>query len=295
MSLNNFNSKPIEEYIHTTCKFLGKETLLRLTSGKYARSILSYLLSGGKTPVEIMAAIEVAHSATLFHDDVIDKDETRRGFKSLHLVKNNKWAILDGDLSLIQSIQMINSLKDNALTHYFLKTIEDTCKGEILQQRSMSETDYSFDKYYETVLLKTGSFFGFAAVSGIYYRNQKNQIDPEEINLLFRNLGGIYQMMDDFEDCFIEETALSDFTNNNLTLPFVILFGSVNPAEFLALEIEEKRKVLESHNVQVICQDIIDSKLETLQNELSSFISSELSNEVMNVFIRKNEKNRNYR
>jgi len=151
--------------------------------------------------------IELLHTATLVHDDVIDDAHFRRGRFSINSLWKNKIAVLMGDFLLSKGLSL--GLKDNDVNIllYTSMAVEKISEGEILQMQKSRNLDITEQDYYDIIKRKTGSLFGccfqLAAISN-------NEIKKEKIEILYNiglKIGMVFQIKDD----------ILDYTSNSIT------------------------------------------------------------------------------
>jgi heptaprenyl diphosphate synthase len=175
--------------------------------------------------IQIAAAIETLHIATLIHDDVIDDADSRRGEPSLHALHGRKRAVLMGDYLLSRCFSMIaggtsrtNALRLAAATGHLVR-------GEIGQLHDVSSDCFSRRSYLRRIAGKTAMLFGLSLVTGA----TENKANPREVFLLQRigySLGMAFQVIDDILDLTSQRESLgkpaaSDLQSGIYTLPVI--------------------------------------------------------------------------
>ncbi len=220
-----------------------------LPGGKRVRSILCILaceLSGG-TPDEALhaaSAIELAHSFSLVHDDIVDGDDLRRGKESLWKKYGNSVAINSGDglfslsYSEILKIDVDSEILVRVMKE-FSKSIIKMCEGQSLDLDFESREKVSLDEYIEMSSLKTGAFLEASAlIGGILGGASDAQL--EALSLYSKNWGLAFQLWDDFIDFSSETTGKtqnSDIKRGKKT--------SVVCHALSSLESEDRKKLLD--------------------------------------------------
>jgi octaprenyl-diphosphate synthase len=177
---------------------------------------------------ELAAAVELVHSATLLHDDVIDEGMERRGSVTSRRRYGNGVSVLSGDLLLIDALErarrVSQSLGEPRLLSELMVTLRRLVEGEIIQLRGRSELDMSEATYYRVLSDKTASLFSFAARAG----GLLALAPPEACDALARygeSLGIAFQLVDDVLDYSSERTGktlYADVVEGKLTLPLVL-------------------------------------------------------------------------
>ncbi len=195
-----------------------------MSSGKRIRSLFAldiYYQYYKIIPIhiyKILALVELIHFGSLLHDDVIDKNNVRRGKRSVYNLYGSKKTILLGDYLLIKIFNEITkSHFDQCIIDRFIKTASAIAYGACFEQNL--NTTCCFKDYIKTVSLKTSSLFRFASTIGL--RNLEN---ISKIGIYATCFGIIYQVQNDLDDYNIEIFENSeDYIQNNVTYPFIKL------------------------------------------------------------------------
>jgi len=179
--------------------------------------------------------IELLHTATLVHDDVVDDADTRRGLASINAVWKNKVSVLMGDYLLSRGLLL--SLKYN--DHYFLNSTSNAVKrmseGELLQIQKSRQLDINEETYIKIISDKTGSLFSACTDIGA-----ASTIADQEIRNLLKtygeNVGLAFQIRDDLLDYLGRKNILgkstgSDIKEKKLTLPLIYALQNSNRHE----------------------------------------------------------------
>ena len=211
------------------------------TGGKRLRALLTLGTaklcgySKGSRDVNLAACIELIHSATLMHDDVIDQGVIRRGKATLNKVWNNQSSILIGDYLLSRCFEMMVEDGNLEVLKLLSSTSSKIAQGEVLQLQHKNEVDMLEETYLKIISSKTAELFAAATkVGGIL-----SDVDNKEKNALEfygRNLGLTFQIADDTLD-YNSELKLfgkkigQDFFEGKITLPIILLFQKLNSTE----------------------------------------------------------------
>ncbi|MDH3215379.1 MAG: polyprenyl synthetase family protein [Candidatus Krumholzibacteria bacterium] len=204
--------------------------------GKRLRPILMILSStaAGKsrsteapTPlIELAAAVELIHLATLFHDDVIDEVDSRRMKPSARVKYGNFVSVLAGDYVLSEALLLVDRSGVQNTLPEFLKTIRVLVSGESLETNHKFDFDMSEDTYFDIISEKSASLFALSCkVGGMFARSG-------HADLLGRcgwNLGMAFQMIDDLDDMLDlpNGTMDCDLRNGYLALPVIHALNSL--------------------------------------------------------------------
>ena len=197
--------------------------------GKQMRPLLVYLCAAaceGTQPRTHVAAtlIELLHTATLVHDDVVDRAETRRGFFSINALWKSKIAVLVGDYLLSRGL-LISMERDAVdLLRITSKAVEAMSEGELLQIEKARRLDITEDVYYEIIRRKTASLIAACCAAGA----ASSGADPERVEHMrsFGEAMGIaFQIKDDLLD-FAPSKATGkpkggDLKERKMTLPLI--------------------------------------------------------------------------
>jgi all-trans-nonaprenyl-diphosphate synthase len=146
------------------------------------------------------ALVEMIHTASLVHDDVIDEADTRRGIPAINVAFSNKLAILCGDFLLARASTTLASLDNHDVTRIISQVLSDLVEGEILQMKASSPADLlNFDYYIKKTYLKTGSLICNAARAAAVLSGSEYDL-IEAATDYGRHLGIAFQVIDDLLD-----------------------------------------------------------------------------------------------
>jgi len=155
----------------------------------------------------VAVAYELAHTASLVQDDIIDNSPTRHNMPTAHRLHGTTTAILLSDMMIFQMFQMLAEYSDLDITKeqlatllgYVAKSAKEAAEGEYMEMELSKKVDSTVEDYVKLAGLKTGALFGAAAASGAIVGGAK----PKAVKDMFdfgRNLGIEYQMVDDILD-----------------------------------------------------------------------------------------------
>ncbi len=223
-----------------------------LPGGKRIRPILTILSSyicNYSNPqnhhYNLAAAVELIHTATLLHDDVVDNGELRRGKKTANSIWGNKASILVGDYLLSTAFQLMvksNSIKVLDLLSNTSRIMSD---GEVMQLMNSSDIDIKEDKYIQIISQKTAILFAAATSVGAIISNSSAQ-EEQALYDFGINLGIAFQIMDDILDYSSSSNVLGkeigdDFFEGKVTLPIIIAYEKANNDEKKKLSIFSRK------------------------------------------------------
>ena len=213
---------------------------LMQTGGKRLRPLLTICSSEifgyeGKRHINLAACVELIHNATLLHDDVIDKSETRRGYKTTNAIWGNKSSILAGDYLLSRCFQMMVDDGSPEVLKILSAVSSEIAQGEILQLQFEKQVEMVEKNYIDIVSAKTASLFGASMKVGGCINDRSKQ-EKEALDSYGRNLGICFQITDDILDYSSKEQIFgkkigNDFTEGKITLPIILLFQKSNDQE----------------------------------------------------------------
>lgn len=219
--------------------------------GKQLRPILTLLCSKLKgkriDATEIAAVIEICHTASLIHDDIIDEADIRRGELSLQKKFGKEMAVYAGDFMIFSTIGR-TSLMNKPWYKKMFEKLEIMCDGEVGQFDSQFNTSITEHIYLDNIIGKTSSMFEIACGAGAY-EGKCSTNERESVQAFARNFGLLFQIRDDLMD-FIssqdisKKTIHNDFWCGYYTLPAIHTFE--NPA--YGDPLKEIAKQLQFHN-----------------------------------------------
>ena len=211
------------------------------SGGKRIRALLtmgSAKLGGyldGKRDINLAACVELIHSATLLHDDVIDESEVRRGNKTTNAIWGNQSSILVGDYLLSRCFEMMVDDGDQEILKLLSSTSSKIAQGEVLQLQHKGEADLLEENYIKIINLKTAALFAAATKVGSCISNMEKK-KKDALESYGKNLGLAFQIADDALDYFSKEKIFGkqigkDFFEGKVTLPIIIVFQKSNMIE----------------------------------------------------------------
>jgi octaprenyl-diphosphate synthase len=192
--------------------------------------ILSAKLFGyqGSRHINLAAAVEFIHTATLLHDDVVDHSDLRRGLPTANQHWDNKSSILVGDFLFSQAFMLMSEDEDLRILQILSKAAAIIAEGEVKQLSSISNLELSVENYLEIISAKTAELFAAACCSGaaIAGVNVETQAIMYNFGL---NLGIGFQILDDVLDYKANQLAIGknigdDFKEHKVTLPVILAY-----------------------------------------------------------------------
>lgn len=222
---------------------------IRKRAGKRMRPILILLMArnfGQITDVTQNAAVglELLHTASLVHDDVVDESEERRGQASVNATYDNKVAVLVGDYILSTALFCVARTHSEQIVTYLAELGRTLSDGEILQLSNIGRKDISEDVYYDVIKQKTAALFEACAGIGALSSGASEE-DVMAAKQFGQNLGIIFQIRDDIFDYYdskeIGKPTGNDMAEGKLTLPVIhaVNNGGDEDMKRLALKVKD--------------------------------------------------------
>ena len=270
------------------------------SGGKRIRALLtmgSAKLGGyldGKRDINLAACVELIHSATLLHDDVIDESKVRRGNKTTNAIWGNQSSILVGDYLLSRCFEMMVDDGDQEILKLLSSTSSKIAQGEVLQLQHKGEADLLEENYIKIINLKTAALFAAATKVGSCISNMDKK-KKDALESYGKNLGLAFQIADDALDYFSKEKIFGkqigkDFFEGKVTLPIIIVFQKSNIIERNFLTKIFKKDKREKDDFDQILKLIKKYKaLETTFKRAEYFVN--VSYDALGIFENSNEKN----
>jgi octaprenyl-diphosphate synthase len=211
------------------------------TGGKRLRALLtlgSAKLCGyskGTRDINLAACVELIHSATLMHDDVIDNGSIRRGKKTINKIWDNHSSVLVGDYLLSRCFEMMVEDGNLEVLKLLSSTSSKIAQGEVLQLQNQGEVDMLEETYLKIISAKTAELFAASTKVGAILSDMKTK-EKEALEFYGRNLGLTFQIADDTLD-YNSELKLfgkkigKDFYEGKVTLPIILLFQKTDNQE----------------------------------------------------------------
>ena len=230
---------------------------VRAKGGKRMRPILILLMAksfGKVTSVAQYAAVglELLHTASLVHDDVVDESGERRGQASVNASYNNKVAVLVGDYILSTALLNIARTNDCDIVCDLAELGRTLSNGEILQLTNIANTNFSEEVYFEVIRQKTAALFESCAVIGAKAGGADKQA-VEAARAFGRNVGVIFQIRDDIFDYYqsadLGKPTGNDMAEGKLTLPVLYALNTTGDSQMAALARKVKARNVSTEEI----------------------------------------------
>ncbi len=210
------------------------------SGGKRLRPLMVLLSAGmfqalDEQAITLAAIVELIHTVTLLHDDVVDNSALRRGQKTANALWGNQASILVGDFLYSRTFQMMVNLRNFDVLEALAKTTTVITEGEVLQLQNCHNPEMTEESYRQVITSKTGALFSAAAQTGPILTHRP----AEEINQMARfglHLGTAFQLIDDTLDYCAdpEKTGKNlgdDLAEGKLTLPLLYALKMASTTE----------------------------------------------------------------
>lgn len=254
-----------------------RRDLLRVVfaGGKRLRPTLAFLCAGAGTPAgpaldpgPLMCMLELMHTASLIHDDVVDGAGERRGVETIHKTSGVEMAVQSGDFLLAQAMQMLSFYRGTGINETLEAVSGEMCRGEFQQQRTrFSLTAQTRALYESQIRRKTSSLLAASCYTGALSGGLSRQ-DARRLERYGDRLGMAFQIQDDILDFTAPpgfgKQAGQDLRSGVFTLPVLLLKPQI-PADLWALM--EKRDKTGREVEEILCYVKASGALEEARRE----------------------------
>lgn len=303
MSQLSLIKKPIEGYLDDFIKLFNDSLShtdgllsqvlehIRSRGGKRMRPMLILLIAknyGGISSVTQHSAVglELLHTASLVHDDVVDESKERRGQASVNAEYNNKVAVLVGDYVLSTALLNVALTNNTHIVQSLAELGRTLSNGEILQLSNIQNSEFSEEVYYEVIKMKTAALFEACCEIGAMSANATEE-DLEKAKTFGRNLGIIFQIRDDIFDYYdskeIGKPTGNDMAEGKLTLPVLYALNSTEDEEMKAIARKVKSRDVSQEEISRLVAftkanggiEYAEQKMLELRSQCLQFIDAE--------------------
>jgi octaprenyl-diphosphate synthase len=196
--------------------------------------LLSAKLCGPVNEAAYRAAslVELLHTATLVHDDVVDESLERRGFFSTYALWKTKISVLVGDYLLSKGLSLSLDHSDFRILQILNSSIQNMVEGELLQLEKSRSLNLSEAVYFEIIRNKTASFLASSCAAGAYATSQ-DEVKAEQLRQFGEKVGIAFQIKDDLFDYGNEAVGKptgNDIKEKKLTLPLIYTLNNLDRA-----------------------------------------------------------------
>jgi len=217
---------------------------LRAGGGKRLRPALLLLSArlftqGGRSPIRLGAVVEIIHTATLVHDDIIDEAKTRRGRASTNTQWGNSKCVLAGDWLYMQSFKVALEERNLRILDVLISLTQQMVEGELLQMETLGKS-VSMDEYLDLIYRKTACLFSVCMRMGAIVGKATAE-QEERLASYGRDLGMAFQIVDDVLDLTASEEVLgkpvaSDLREGKATMAVIHAMQRCTPDERKKIE-----------------------------------------------------------
>ena len=312
--INNTTKKELSRVQIKITKELASEKIVQdiyeyifQSEGKKTRALIALLASQSKIikpakRIELASIIELLHTATLVHDDVVDESSLRRGEKSVNQVWNNSYSVLMGDFIYSKAFILMMQLGQPLILEELAKATNDIARGEIIQLNLFENyLNLELNDLLKVSYLKTGRLFEASAKTGAML-SQSSDADIKNFGLLGKNLGIAFQIQDDILDYESLKTntgkpALQDFQEGKITFPlfYALQHSKKKDKEFLLKNLGSKKlnKTIKQKVFDLVrseasaksAQFLLNSYLAKTSNTLEKLNHHSCYNEMLNLIM----------
>jgi len=259
------------------------------SGGKRIRPVISILVAKmlnykGPELIRLASSIELLHTATLIHDDVVDQSTTRRGKESIHAKWDNAHSVLVGDFVYSKAFQLMASLSNQEIIKILADSTNRISEGEVMQLSFKQKAILSEKDYYEIIDRKTAELFKASAITAGAL-SSCNQGEFISLTNFAVSLGMNFQIKDDLLDYFGDEKLTGkkigkDFDEGKFTLPLIIALPLMtSKKQSLVLEtLFERNETDFNEIIKMIKETGAIEKVEKICNKFSETCFKELNN-----------------
>lgn len=268
---------------------------IRRRAGKRMRPMLILLMAksyGHVTDVTQNAAVglELLHTASLVHDDVVDESGERRGQASVNATYDNKVAVLVGDYILSTALLHVSFTHSEDIVRYLAELGRTLSDGEILQLSNIGRREISEEVYYEVIRQKTAALFEACAGIGVLSAGATGD-DFEKARTFGRNLGIIFQIRDDIFDYYdspeIGKPTGNDMLEGKLTLPAIYAVNNGGDKAMLELAYKVKDQSVTQEEIDTLVEytkshggiEYAEQRMEELRLKCMEYIENAVKDE----------------
>lgn len=268
---------------------------IRQRGGKRMRPMLILLIAknyGGVNAVTQNAAVglELLHTASLVHDDVVDESNERRGQASVNATYNNKVAVLVGDFILSSALLRVSETNNELIIRNLARLGQTLSAGEVLQLINIDNKEISEEVYYQVIRQKTAALFESCCEMGALSAGMGEE-EIAEVRDFGRNIGLAFQIRDDIFDYYdsaeIGKPTGNDMAEGKLTLPVIYALNSTCNAEMLELARKVKQRTVTTDEIATLVaftkenggMEYAERKMEHFRSLAQQFINRNVQQE----------------
>ena len=233
-----FTDSGIEQQVNTLCRTVisaGGKRIRPKVAILCATATANYTKEYDDKIVAIAAALELLHTATLVHDDVIDESPLRRGSPTINSTDGNRIAVLAGDYMFTRCFITLHKVLNIDIIEEFSKTLGTLVSGELFQLEHEGDLSISYEQYEKIIYAKTGALFELA-VSSISIALDLDEKTSNSLKEFGRQVGIAFQVVDDILDYNSDNKTLGkvvgeDLQDRRVTLPLIATLQKLEGAD----------------------------------------------------------------
>lgn len=270
---------------------------IRQRAGKRMRPMLILLMAknyGSVSSATLHAAVglELLHTASLVHDDVVDESTERRGQASVNALYDNKVAVLIGDYILSTALLHVAETHNELIIKYLAKLGRTLSNGEILQLTSISNEQISEEIYYNVIRQKTAALFEACCAMGAISAGMPESKIGKAMKF-GQTLGIIFQIRDDIFDYYdsseIGKPTGNDMAEGKLTLPAIYAVNNSAPDSIRKLAYKVKERTITQDEIAILVDytkehggiEYAEKRMEEMRREAMEFIETEVTDDAL--------------
>ncbi|HOA37680.1 MAG: polyprenyl synthetase family protein [Bacteroidetes bacterium] len=225
--------------------------------------LLTAKVAGGITDATYRAAslVELVHTASLVHDDVVDESMERRGFFSTYALWKAKASVLIGDYLLTRGLHISLASKDFRVLQYLSDAVQRMSEGELLQMEKARTLNLEEGIYFDIIRNKTASLLAAACATGAFSSTESEEI-AEKMRLFGEKIGIAFQIKDDLFDygsAAVGKPTGNDIKEKKLTLPIIYTLNKADKATRRQLINTLKNDNRNTEKVKAVIQTVVKS------------------------------------
>jgi len=205
--------------------------------------------------------IELLHTATLTHDDVVDNSMIRRNFFSVNALWKNKVAVLAGDYLLSKGLLLALEFKDYEILEITSRAVKEMSEGELLQIEKARKLDIEEAVYFEIIRAKTASLLSASCAAGAYSSSKDPEI-TDYFRLLGEKIGIAFQIKDDLFDYGKDAVGKPlgiDIKEKKMTLPLIYALSKADTSDKRKIIYLIKNKNTDKKSVEQVIEFVVNS------------------------------------
>lgn len=247
--------------------------------GKQLRPMFVFLSAKLHGPVNestyrAAALVELLHTATLVHDDVVDESLERRGFFSINALWKNKIAVLVGDYLLSKGLLLSIEAQEFKQLQILSEAVKQMSEGELLQMEKARKLNINEDIYFEIIRTKTASLLSSACAVGSWSTCNDEGI-TEKMKQFGEKTGIAFQIKDDLFDygsVDIGKPTGNDLKEKKLTLPLIYTLNNINKAEKRKIIYIIKNQNKDPEQIKFVLQKVTETGgIEYAKNKMEEY------------------------